>query len=287
MLYWGPCMRSVSGKFSLPAVSGFCKTSVLAGVFGFTCIALLGSSSPAQEDVHAPDGGTTTFVNNITILPVKNSPFTAVVSATFTRTLQDGTTVTVGNQKRKVARDIAGRIFQERRVIGPINGQPSEVTQTEYSDPATHELFACNPYQHVCRLGNYFMPESVSVRPAGPFDSGKRILTRQDLGRSTIEGVDVIGTLETITINPGVVGNSQPIKSTKEFWYSPLLGINVLVKRSDPRSGTQLFAVSDINISEQPNPQLFTPPADYQIIDVRAASRGLRVTTAPPPPPAK
>lgn len=245
-------------------------------------------SSAQEEAVHAPDGGTMTFVNNITILPIKNSPFNAVVSATFTRTLADGTTVTVGNQKRKVARDSAGRIFQERRAIGPLDDKhTSEIRQLEYSDPATHELIACNPFQHICRIMNYFMPESVSMRPVGPFDNGKRILTRQDLGRSTIEGLDVIGTLETITIKAGATGNNQPIKSTKEFWYSPLLGINVLVKRSDPRSGTQIFAASEIKVSEQPDARLFTPPADYEMIDMRRANHGLQVQVAPPPQPSK
>jgi hypothetical protein len=258
----------------------------LSRVFGVTCLALVSCQLPAQQAVHAPDGGTFEFVQNIFIPPLHNAPFTAVVSATLSKTLADDSTVTHGNQERKIARDSAGRIFQERRWFVPINGsnEESKVNQTEFRDPATHELFVCSPFQHLCHLVNYFPLEAIADQAPGPFDNGKRYLTREDLGKNNIEGVDVVGTRETITINQGVIGNSRPINITKEIWYSPALGINVLVKRSDPRYGTQIFAVSNISLSE-PDPQMFVHPADYKVVDDRTpgSSQQTPILILPPP----
>jgi hypothetical protein len=278
VLQWRPFVSQVSGKVC----------SSLSRVFGVICLAWLSCQLPAQEPAHAPDGGTMEWVQNISIPPLRNAPFTAAVSATLSRTLGDGSTVAQGNQRRKIARDSSGRIFQERHWFVPLNsGQESKATQMEFSDPATHELFLCHPAQHLCRLVNYFAPASISLHAPGPFDNGKRYLTREDLGKNTVEGVDVIGTRETTTINQGVIGNDHPLTITKEFWYSPTLGINILVKRSDPRYGTQIFAVSDISFSE-PDPQTFVHPADYKVIDQRQVGQRGQIMVPPPPPlPAK
>ncbi len=62
-----------------------------------------------------------------------------------------------------------------------------------------------------------------------------RLSTARHLGTDTIDGLNVVGTRETLTINAGVEGNSQPLSSTEEFWYSPDLEVNLSVTRKDPR----------------------------------------------------
>ena len=52
------------------------------------------------------------------------------------------------------------------------------------------------------------------------------------------------------------MGNDREVALTKEFWYSPKLGINLMVKRFDPLQGTQVFTVSDISEFD-PDPRLF------------------------------
>jgi hypothetical protein len=87
--------------------------------------------------------------------------------------------------------------------------------------------------------------------------------------------VEVVGTRETRIIAAGTIGNDRPISVTKEFWYSPQLGLNMLVKRSDPRIGTQTFTVTEVGLAE-PDPKYFQLPAGYKVMDLReqAKSKG-------------
>jgi hypothetical protein len=122
-----------------------------------------------------------------------------------------------------------------------------------------------------CTITDYHRSTSFTPQPAGPFDNGKRDLTRESLGTDVIDGLNVVGTRETITINVGVVGNSQPLVTLKEFWYSPDLGVNLAVTRKDPREGTQEIRVLDLSRTE-PDPTMFQIPAGYVVQDNRHGS---------------
>ena len=233
-------------------------------------VPLISAQGP-QDALHAPDGNSFTRIVSIFIPPLPNAPFTATVSTEWTRMTSDGATVVVKNH-RTVARDGRGRIFQERRRFVPADSNsPSLVFQLEFSDPVRHTLYICNPSSKVCDLYGYFAPVSEPTVPAGPIGDGKRYLSRADLGKSDIRGIETIGTRETITTNPGTVGNDREVSLTKEFWYSPKLGVNLVVKRMDPLQGTQLFTVSDIQLAE-PDPRLFVYPASYKVVDRRDLS---------------
>ncbi|HWF92465.1 MAG TPA: hypothetical protein VN684_09290, partial [Terriglobales bacterium] len=231
----------------------------------FSSVAL--TAQEPEEGVHAPDGGTFERINSIRILPIPNAPFSGTITAEWTRTLEDGTSVTTTNH-RTVMRDSLGRIFQERRTFVPKNGaEQPKVFRFEISDPATHIRRVCYPASHVCEVTSNFAPTKVSVQPVGPLDkNGDRVLTREDLGQNSMSGLDVIGTLETTTISIGVIGNDRPVSITKEFWYSPKLGLNLSVKRVDPRSGTETFTISDISLAE-PDPKYFAVPTEFAVND--------------------
>ena len=106
--------------------------------------------------------------------------------------------------------------------------------------------------------------------PAGPFDGGKRYLSRESLGSNTMDGLEVTGTRETITVNPGTVGNETPLVSTREFWYSTELQTNLAVTRKQPVEGLQVIQLSDVNTNEPPA-ELFQTPAGFTVENVRAA----------------
>jgi hypothetical protein len=86
------------------------------------CASLLVSigtlAQSSDEGMHAPDGGTIERFNSILIPPVLHAPFSSTVTAEWTKTLEDGGTLTVQNH-RLVVRDGAGRIYQERRRLVP------------------------------------------------------------------------------------------------------------------------------------------------------------------------
>jgi len=210
---------------------------------------------------------------NIMIPAVPHAPFTSVVTAEWTKTLEDGSTI-VRQNHRVVVRDGAGRIFQERRNLVPKGGQAEpELMRVEISDPAQHTKYFCRPEDHACVLRNYDSPPAEVADPVGFSGEGKTSLTREDLGKSNVSGIDVVGTRETRIINAGVIGNDRPISITKEFWYSPQLGLNMLVKRSDPRVGSQTFTVTEVGLAE-PDPKYFQLPSGYKVVDMRENAKG-------------
>jgi hypothetical protein len=94
----------------------------------------------------------------------------------------------------------------------------------------------------------------------------------EDLGKQSISGVETVGTRETAVIETGAIGNDTPMIVRRELWYSPQLGVNLVSKLSDPRSGIQNFEVSDIVLGE-PDPKLFELPSKSKVIDLREPAR--------------
>jgi len=224
-----------------------------------------------QDALHAADGNSFTRIVSIFISPIPNAPFTATVSTEWTRQTSDGAAVVVKNH-RMVARDSQGHVFEERRRFVPADSNSQSLLfQMDYVDPALHTRTVCLPPSSTCEVRGFFEPVSTSTIPVGPMADGKHYLSREDLGKSETEGLETIGTRETITTNPSTMGNDREVTLTKEFWYSPKLGVNLLVKRIDPLQGTQVFTVSNISLAE-PDARLFVIPAKYKVTDDRPSA---------------
>ncbi len=224
----------------------------------------------AQEPIqHAPDGRTSERVQSIAIPAISNAPFSAVVVTELTRIMPDGSKQTTWNH-RSVARDSAGRVFEERRYFAPHGDvEQTRLAQLDYEDPNAHQMTICFPGARICRTYPFtlqFVPpaQNASLPPTVTLPNGMTIV-RENLGHQTIEDVDCIGSRETTTIPAGLIGNEKAQTVVKEFWYSPRLGINVLTKRSDPRvSSIQNFTVTKLSQSE-PDPAIFAPPAGFTV----------------------
>jgi hypothetical protein len=221
-----------------------------------------------QESQRLPDGGTREVLISILIPSLPNAPFTATVNTEWIRQLPDGSSITLKNH-RAIARDKAGRIFQERRFLVPDDRKSeSGVSQIEISDPVSHELYICKPRERVCQLEEF--SASVFVRPpsAGTAPQQPGAASEENLGKQTVSGLETVGTRETTVIPTGAIGNNSPLLSKREFWYSPQLGVNLISKRQDPRFGTQNFEVTDITLGE-PDAKLFELPSGSKILDLR------------------
>jgi hypothetical protein len=226
------------------------------------------AAQDTSEPLHAPDGGTQEMTASIFIPPVKNAPFQATVTLRWTRHLANGATTVMKNY-RLVVRNSQGSIYQERRTLVPEGGsQEPQVRRIEISIPAEQVKYFCDPALSRCEARNY------DVRVADPEVSvtNDRIpnpnLSHTDLGSQIIEGLNAVGTRENLIIPTGTVGNTAPLENTKEFWYSPQLGLNLRVRRLDPLYGDQSFAVTEIKLSE-PDPQLFVLPSNCNVMDLR------------------
>lgn len=241
---------------------------LLAG--SVVCPGKLSMAQATGSQQRPPDGGTREVLVSILIPSLPNAAFAATVNTESIRVLGDGNTITLKNH-RGVARDKDGRIFQERRLLVPDDGKhESVVTQIEISDPVAHTLYICIPTERTCQVEEFSAPAFAPPAPAGTGTSQSNGLRREDLGKQSISGLEVTGTLETAVIESGAVGNNSPLLVKREFWYSPQLGVNLISKRQDPRFGTQNFEVSDIAVGE-PDGKLFKVPAGFKVIDLRNA----------------
>ena len=228
---------------------------------------LLGQNVPE----HAPDGGTVQRVQSIDIPTITNAPFSAVVVTEWTRILPDGSTALMKNH-RTVARDSVGRVFEERRYFTPDGDkQVTVLEQMDYKDPALHQLIVCMVRTRVCSVYTYNWPTTLSqAKPPTAAQSTTNGTKWEDLGKQVINGVEVVGSHEVMTVPVGAIGNQKEQPVVKEFWYSPRLGINVTTKRFDPRaSAVQNFYVTAINQGE-PDAQLFRPPSGFRMVNMDA-----------------
>ena len=244
------------------------KSLLAAAGFG---LCLLGSGLRAQDGTqHAFDGGTRQTIQSVDILPLEGASFTATVVTEWTRMLPDGSTGTIKNH-RTVARDSAGRVFQERRYFSPTGDQQvTALSELDYEDPTRQEMYVCRPAGKVCQVYAFHRPAQVVPPVARQLANGRGSVTEEALGTKTIESVEVVGSREVTTLKAGVLGDQRAEPTVKEFWYSPRLQVNVVTKRFDPHaSAIQEIELRAINLSE-PDPKLFVPPAEYRVIRMSA-----------------
>jgi hypothetical protein len=79
-----------------------------------------------------------------------------------------------------------------------------------------------------------------------------------------IEGLPVEGHKMSTVIPAGQIGNEQPLTITSEEWRSPELGVLVLTRHSDPRTGESSYRLTNI-VRAEPDRSLFMVPPDYEI----------------------
>lgn len=258
------------------------KVSAFGGVLTSVClISLISSSaslaaqvagsaasSSAQTEAPDPDSGMAGHVEGLFIPLVTGQPFHAKIAVMFTRQLPDGTTV-AQKYYTLAARDDSGREYREARNPVPADSdrEPSLVHSTVY-DPKESTITTCTPDQRICRQTRFDPTQHPVEEAVGPSSDGKSTLKREDLGTKTMDGLQVIGTRETRTFNPGAFGNDKPVVVTKELWYSPQLQFNLSVTRMDPRNGTQKLEVTDLKLGD-PGQDWFVIPDGYRLVQGR------------------
>jgi len=86
----------------------------------------------------------------------------------------------------------------------------------------------------------------------------------EDLGNKNILGLEASGFRITRTTPAGLQGNSLPLISVEEKWFSVRYGVVLQDTQSDPVFGETTYEVTDFAPGE-PDASLFKPPADYKI----------------------
>jgi len=242
---------------------------------GFLATLAVSPSLAQQQDitrvVSAPDGGESTVMESIFVPPKANAPFSFTLFAEWTRTLSNGGTFTLVNQRR-ILRDSRGRIYQERVALTPKGENATKtVTVIQITDPENHTWYNCIVPTRICYLYYYRHSNTDKFVPARRNDTGhnSKNFHEEDLGASNTIGEDTHGYRETETVNPGIADNNQPMVRIREFWYSPRLALNLVSKVDDPLSGRQEFTARELSTLE-PDPAIFEIPSGYTVVDHRA-----------------
>ena len=225
---------------------------------------------------------------------VVGAPYSGEGVTTTTQTLADGTRIE-RTVRARFYRDGEGRTRREQTILGL--GPLGESQTITIVDPVARVTYALNPATHEGRRSQIPMavgrrggppppppppPRGFAVgagAPPPPPPGGRRRgpgerppNTPEPLGMRQIEGLAANGTKRTEVIPTGRIGNDRPIEITDERWDSPELRVLLLSRHHDPRTGDAEYRLTNVSRADPPR-ELFTPPADYAIVD------------APPPPP--
>lgn len=194
---------------------------------------------------------------------VKGAPYSADTTADFTQALADGNKIHQTNSAR-IYRDSEGRTRREPSLSALRSAAPGgTVPQLVFiTDPVAGVSYVLDMANHTAVKSVLPQPPNGS-RPRDQRPPQPNVQT-ESLGRQTISGVPADGTRRTLTIPAGQIGNVEPIQVVTERWYSPDLQMDVLVRRSDPRTGDSVVQVTNI-VRSEPAPSLFEVPPDFQV----------------------
>ena len=197
-------------------------------------------------------------------------PFSGVLVQHWEQALSDGVNITRDNEE-VVMRDNVGRIYRGREIKLPQGRQVEPRLMITITDPVEHVQYICNPIK-ICRKMEYRKPPYMR----GPHVTDPKKMpdvTVEDLGPSNISGVEVEGTRVTSLIPEGRVGNDRPFNSVEELWRSRELGLDVQVKRADPRMGTRTTTLTEVHLGE-PDPKYFQIPEGYRVYERNDGATG-------------
>ncbi len=195
--------------------------------------------------------------------------------------LADGTAISKQTPAIRQFRDSAGRF----RVEYPfkISSNPALAgydlpVQIEILDPVAGCHYVIDTAHRIVHRGVIEvrtappLPKSAMPNPPGktivPGESVRPQRSIESLGGKVIDGQALEGRRMTTTYPAGGnMGNDGPVTITSEEWISPGSTLPPNFKKTDdPRSGSEIAASFDIDHTE-PDPSLFQPPADFQVVD--------------------
>jgi hypothetical protein len=250
----------------------------IARVVSLTVVltAMLSTAARAQDDGGTTDGGGQEILESIFIPPIQHAAFSLTLATEWSRPLRNGGSYTVVNS-RPIKRDSAGRIYEERWLLSPKGTNiPSRMSWIQIADPVAGTLYDCTPRQHLCELNNWIGAHRVALHPEltppGTVKTAKGSRTHEDLGKQFFAGVPVHQYRDTTTLDPGTMGNDQPMSIIRDFRFSEELGLNLTSVVDNPQFGRQSFTVAELTTTE-PDPKFFLPPEGYTIVDKRIDKR--------------
>ena len=198
---------------------------------------------------------------------VAGAPYSGVEVRTTQQVLANGNTIQ-RQEQTTISRDNSGRVRMESTHQRQ-DGQGT-VTRVTISDPVAgviHELDTTNKisYDRPAHFPNSGTSTTGTGRQQNPRTTqAEANVKRETLSAQTVNGVMATGSRVTHTIPAGAIGNAQAIDTVRETWMAEDLKVPVMVKVTDPRMGTTVTQLTNINRTE-PDASLFQVPSDYTV----------------------
>ncbi len=232
---------------------------------------------------------------------VKGAPYSAEATTEHVQVLADGNRITQKSAAR-VYRDSEGRTRREQDFALFTTGAGAKAQKSVIiNDPVAKTQYILEPEEQVARkmpqprveittknggketpggkpgkvdedFEMFVPPPPPPAGPGGPErvmvyrNSVQREGKTESLGNKVIDGISTEGTRITTVIPAGQIGNQGPLEIVNEKWYSPDLHVNIMTTFSDPRFGTTVYRLTNINRAE-PDASLFQVPAGYKVED--------------------
>lgn len=245
--------------------------AITKATLGCTFACLLGfafASQPAQPANSVPQVRRRISVEGVESLA--GQPFSAEFETERTQTLLDGSHVR-SLQHQKFYRDGEGRIRNEVYTHrGPYQEGSEELSSATITDVVGNVRYSLQPRNHTAQRSILFSeltqtpaappPSPTTTQQTQPQPKG----TNETLGTQTIEGMSAEGSRFTMTLPINAQGNDAPLTYSNERWYSTEMGLEILQKMNDPRSGETVRRFTNI-LRGEPDPSLFQVPPDYTI----------------------
>jgi hypothetical protein len=204
---------------------------------------------------------------DVFVTPIPNAPFNGVINVARSVVQTDGSIASL-KTIRNIHRDSLGRIYNEARALLPVSSTDTpQVVRVHLYDPQTRMSTVLDPQQRTFWTTTVSRPPE-TVPPTlrtGSSVFQNEFTREEDLGVREMAGVTVRGFRETQTIPAEKSGTGKEIVVTDEYWYSDDLRINIMIKHSDPRTGTTTLTVTQIT-REEPDPALFEIPESYAAV---------------------
>jgi hypothetical protein len=221
----------------------------------------------------APDASAQAGLD-VFVTPIPNAPFSGVIHVQRSIVQPDGSIADLKTM-RAIGRDSQGRIYNEsRRLLLDSNTEAPQVARILLYDPQTRVSTMLYPQERTFSTSTVDRPPATAppallyASPAGISLPRNEFTKEEDLGIHELEGLPAHGVREIQTIPADNSGTGKEITISDEYWYSDDLRINLVIKHSDPRTGTVTMTVAQVKRTE-PDPALFEIPHDYRPVGAR------------------
>jgi hypothetical protein len=230
------------------------------------------------------------FAGPCNLLAQNNSPYTAEFKVTSIQTLANGGTITRETTEKR-ARDSQGRTFVSNQLLSPVG--KNTTTMINIHDPiaGTSSMWDSVHKQATVTMepprdqrsgcwesdnghARWFNAPATHASAAASSPAATQAVSstvqprlkpvHEDLGTTTIQGVEAHGLRMTWTTPVGEAGNDVPLVRTSEVWTSKDLRLALRQIDDDPRSGKRTRELTSLDLNE-PDASLFAPPADYEV----------------------